>query len=207
MFHSIVLSLAIALPGPSLTALFSPTQPNTSTIESAAPIQTSTTSVLQTSLRKKPSSDTGIAGLLIAENHRSTVTAFVETIMSLATGTTTDRMQMQQLREIALHERDAEASTTTAIQKIAFRSTMKNFINGNDSDSLTVLKNSVAAIEYDLNQLDALLPTLSYTSSSDLLSRQAAALQKDRAVLSSFISNHENATPLLGWLLHPSSNQ
>lgn len=138
-----------------------------------------------------------VSGQLIAHAHRSTVTTFAQSLLAVADS---EGELGAQLRTIAEAQKNAEATTTEAIQKVATRGSLKTFFAGGDTTSLGILRNGIRTTQNHLNQLNNILARTTDATVRATLSEHISALARDQATIQRFVNAHENSFGFLNWL-------
>lgn len=157
-----------------------------------------TSSAYRTDSEDRNASTSPVNGLLMSQSHRSTVATFVQSLLAVA-----DREGDlgAQIRIIAEAQRDSEATTTQAIEKIAFRSSLKTLFIGSDYKNLGILRSQMVQTQKHLDQLNDILASTTDATDRATLSAQISALALEQANIQSFVTTHENSFSLFGWFV------
>lgn len=148
---------------------------------------------------KEPTSATtsdGVSGQLTAEAHRSAVATFVQSLLAIA-----DRKGNlgEQVRIIAQAQKDSEATTTGAIEKVSSRGSLKTLFLGSDYANLGILRSGMVMTQNHLNQLNTVLASTTDATDRAALTAQIDALALDQANVRNFVTTHENSFSFFGW--------
>ena len=134
-----------------------------------------------------------------AEEHRSAVANFVQSLLQVA-----DREGGigEQVRVIAQQQNDSENTTTqAAIEKVEKRNKIKTFLFGSDYKNLGALRSEIVHTRNRLDQLNRLLPTVQNASNTVEIQNQIQTLEQEQTKIENFIKAQENKISLFGWLL------
>ncbi len=142
---------------------------------------------------------TSVSGQLTAQVHRSTVATFTQSLLAVA-----DREGGlgAQIRIIAETQKNSEATTTEAIEKIASRSSLKTLFIGSDYKNLGILRSEMVATQNHIDQLNVILTNATDASIRTTLSAQISALALDQANIQSFVKTHEKSFSFFGWFVN-----
>lgn len=138
----------------------------------------------------------GVRGQLTADAHRSTVAMFVQSLLDVANR---EGIMGEQVRVIAQAQKDSEATTTEAIQKISSRSSLKTLLWGSDYANLGVLRSGMVVTQNHLNQLNTVLASTTDATDRATITAQINALTQDQASIKNFVTAHENSFSFFGW--------
>jgi hypothetical protein len=144
-----------------------------------------------------PTASDSVRGMLIAEDHRIIVVAFVESLMYVANKN--NNAWSAEIRKIAEIQANAVATTTEAIQQTGARNGVKRLLFGNDYRHIAALKRQIVQTEEHLERLKAILANTTNATDRAVLATQLERVEKDQAKISDFVSSHEKATGFLGW--------
>jgi len=172
---------------------------------SSSPLAASTTSsesMNATTSEYKKTGDRAISasvsGQLIAHAHRSAVATFAESLLAVV-----DREgeQSAEMRIIAEAQKNLEATTTEAIQKIATRNSLTTFFVGSDYKNLEILRSEIVTTQNHLDQLNAILASTTDAALRTTLSTQISALALDQEHIQKFVATHEKPFGLFDWFV------
>lgn len=180
----LLLSLAFTLPSSALLATTSLSEP-------------SATNTPQGVTTRTDGRDPAILALLMSQHYRTSVTSLSELLLEASQGVGTSTVLGTQLALLAHDEAMRVGSTTTAMQKIAFRNHLKEFTSGTDSKQLSYLEESVARSEENMTLLSSLISGSTDATSTELSSR-ASALRDDLTEMHTFIAAHKHISPFFG---------
>lgn len=150
---------------------------------------------------ERASSTRSVDGHLIAQAHRSAATEFAESLLQVADREDERETGLgERIRIIAQAEKEAEPAATTAIERVAFRSTLSSFVFGSDHEHLRLLKNSLMKTEQRLADLAAIRESTIDSTTRAMLLTQIERLKKDQDILQKFTTAHENRFSFFGWV-------
>lgn len=130
------------------------------------------------------------------EAHRSTVSAFVQSLLTIADR---DGGIGAEVREIARAQNEAASSTAEAMATVEAKSPIAEFFVGTDWKSLGVLKKAARDTDAAVERLTTLLDTEANASVKADLIAQIAVLDAEQEKLEAFVEAHENSFSLFGW--------
>jgi len=139
------------------------------------------------------------SGQINAEEHKSTVANFVQSLLSVA-----NREQGgigEQVRVITQQQNDSEATTSQAMEKVQTRSKIKTFLLGSDYKNLGALRSELVKTRNRIDQLNRLLPSVQNASNTVEIQNQIQTLEQEQTKIENFIKAQENKISLFGWLL------
>jgi len=137
-------------------------------------------------------------GQINAQEHRSVVANFVQSLVHVANR---DGGIGEQVRVIA-HEQSLSASTTLqAMQIVQTRSKVKTFFLGTDYDNVGALRTQMVMTRNRLTQLSNLMLRTQNASSTEEIRNQVLTLEEEQAKIQNFIDEQENKFSLFGWLV------
>jgi len=133
-----------------------------------------------------------------AEEHRSAVANFVQSLLQVA-----DREGGigEQVRVIAQQQNDSKNTTTQAIEKVEKRNKIKTFLFGSDYKNLGALRSEVVHTRNRLEQLNRLLEDATDEANKTELQNQIQTLEQEQTKIENFIEAQEGKFSLFGWLL------
>jgi len=135
-------------------------------------------------------------GQINAEQYRSTVANFVQTLLTTVSSTKDEIGQ--QIRVIAQQQNDSEATTTEAIEKIQSRNKIQTFLFGSDYKNLGTLRSEIVQTRNRINQLNQVVQNATDTAA---IQAQIKALEQEQAKIENFITAQESKFSLFGWLV------
>ncbi len=135
-------------------------------------------------------------GELTAEQHRSTVASFVQSLRTVADH---EGIIGTQVRVIA-EAQDNEASTSAeAITRVANKGKFSTFLFGSDYASLGQLRSEMVTTQNNIDQLKTLLTQATTATDKAELAAQIKVLEDSQVKLDAFVTAHENTFSLFGW--------
>ena len=131
-----------------------------------------------------------------AESHRSTVAAFVHSLLDVA-----DREDGigAQIRIIAQAQNDEASTSAEAITKVRHKGAFSTFLFGSDYTSLGQLRSEMVTTQHNIDQLKSLLTQATNNTDKAELAAQIKVLEDSQVKLNAFITTHENSFSLFGW--------
>lgn len=135
-------------------------------------------------------------GQVNAEEHRSTVANFVQTLLQASSSM--EGGIGQQVKAIAQQQNDSESTTTKALEKIQSRSKIKTFLIGSDYKNLGALRSSIAQTRNRIAQLNR---TIQNATSTAEIRTQIQTLEQEQTKIEDFIKEQEGKFSLFGWLV------
>lgn len=135
-------------------------------------------------------------GQVTAENHRSTVANFVQSLLAVA-----DREGGigQQVRVIAQQQNDTKDKTAEEIKTVESRSKIKTFFFGSDFKNLGDLRSQMVQTRNQIAQLTRLADKAENDQDKTELQSQIQTLNKEQADIENFITQNESKFSLFGW--------
>lgn len=150
---------------------------------------------------ERASSTRSVDGQLIAQAHRTAVAEFAESLLQVAEREDDGGTGLgERIRIIAQAEKEDEPMTTTAIERVAFRSAFSSFVFGSDREHLRLLKNSLRETGKRLTDLATIRESTVDPITRAMLLTQIERLKKDQDILQKFTTAHENRFGFLGWV-------
>jgi hypothetical protein len=137
---------------------------------------------------------------LVAEDHRVTVTSFVESLLYVARSEGDTSPLALRIHAIAEAQADAIATTTEALEKTGARSSIKRFIFGNDYANISILKEQLQKTKVHLDELKELSQLATNPTDRAVLTTQFEKLERDETAIEQYIQTHDKATGVLGWM-------
>ncbi|PIZ45073.1 hypothetical protein COY31_01090 [Candidatus Wolfebacteria bacterium CG_4_10_14_0_2_um_filter_39_18] len=130
------------------------------------------------------------------EEHRSAVSNFVQSLLSVA-----DREGGigEQVRVIAREQNQSASTTVHAMGKIQSRSKIKTFFFGSDYKNLGALRSEIVQTKNRLNQLDKLVENAQTAVDKAELQNQVQTLKQEQQKIDTFLKANENKFSLFGW--------
>jgi predicted nucleic acid-binding Zn-ribbon protein len=138
-------------------------------------------------------------GSVNAEEHRSTVANFVQTL--LETASNTEDGIGQQVRVVAQQQNQSVTTTIQAIEKVQTRSKVKTFFFGSDYKNLGTLRSEMVQTKNRLEQLSRLMENIQNESETTELQNQIQTLEQERTKIENFITAEEGKFSLFGWFV------
>ncbi|HPI67403.1 MAG TPA: hypothetical protein PKZ16_02585 [bacterium] len=135
-------------------------------------------------------------GQLNAEEHRSAVANFVQTL--LKTPSSTDGGIGAQVRVIAREQNQNHTTTAEIIDKLQLRNKIKTFLIGSDYKNLGTLRSEMVKTR---NRLEKLKRLTERTTSTIDFQDQIQTLEQEQNKIESFIKAQEGKFSLFGWLV------
>jgi uncharacterized protein YaaQ len=159
-------------------------------------VQLNATSSTSTMNRAKATSTNNRGGL--AEEHRSEVSKFVQTLLDNA-----DRTGGigQQVRVIAREQASTSSTTTDAIEKIEKRSGLKTFLIGSDYENIGKLRSEMVQTRNRIEQLKGELSRVSTSTDKIVLEEEIKNMEQLQNRLQDFVTDNENKFSLFGWVV------
>ncbi len=134
-------------------------------------------------------------GRMNADEHKSTVANFVQTLLKAASST--EGGIGQQVRAIAQEQKDSSTTTANAIQKIQSRNKIKTFLFGSDYKNLGALRSEMVKTRNRIAQLNR---TIKNATSTAEIQTQIQTLEQEQTKIENFIKGQEGKFSLFGWL-------
>lgn len=138
----------------------------------------------------------------MAEDHRSTVASFAESLLYIAKKEGAASAVGAQVRRIAEAQIDSMTAATEAIQETATRGAVARLFFGSDSENLGILKAEMAKTRRHLAELQILLASTTGTTERTILAAQIRTLEKDQAKIRDFVVVNEKTSGFFGWFTH-----
>lgn len=134
----------------------------------------------------------------LAEEHRSEVSKFVQTLLDSA-----DRTGGigQQVRVIAKEQASTSSTTTEAIEKIEKRSGFKTFLIGTDYKNIGALRSEMVQTRNRIEKLRGEISGLSTSTDKAALEEELKNMEQLQDKIQDFITENENKFSLFGWLV------
>jgi hypothetical protein len=136
-------------------------------------------------------------GSMKSSEHRSAVSAYVQSLLSVA-----DRSQGigGQVRVIAQSQNDSATTTANAMAKIESRGSFRTFLFGSDYKSLGVIKAEIASTSENISKLSDIANTTTDASLRGQLNAQIEIMKEENAKLEAYIEAHMSSFGIFGWL-------
>ena len=137
-------------------------------------------------------------GQINAEQHRSTVANFVQSLQSIA-----DREGGigEQVRTITQQQNQSASTTIQAMEKVQTRSKVKTFFFGSDYKNLGALRSETVQTRNRLEELNRLMEDVQNEGDKTELQNQIQTLEQEQTRIESFIKTQESKFSLFGWLV------
>jgi hypothetical protein len=137
-------------------------------------------------------------GQINAEQHRSTVANFVQSLNGIADRETGIG---QQVRTIAQQQNQSVSTAIQAMEKLQTRSKVKTFFFGTDYKNLGTLRSEMVQTRNRLEQLNQLMENVQNEGDQTELQNQIQTLEQEQVKIESFIKAQEGKFSLFGWLV------
>ena len=141
----------------------------------------------------------GVQGQVNAEQHRSRVANFVQSLLNVA-----DREPGgigEQVRVIAQQQNQSASTTVQAMEKVQTRNRIMTFLFGSDYRNLGVLRSEMVQTRNRLEQLNRLMENVQNEDDQTELQNQIQALEQEQERIENFIKEQEGKFSLFGWLI------
>lgn len=134
----------------------------------------------------------------LADEHRSEVSKFVQTLLDNA-----DRTGGigQQVRMIAREQASTSSTTTEAIEKIEKRSGFKTFLIGTDYKNIGALRSEMVQTRNRIEKLRGEISKVSTSTDKTALEEELKNMEQLQDKIQGFITENENKFSLFGWLV------
>jgi hypothetical protein len=142
------------------------------------------------------STNASASGQLTAQAHRSTVAAFVQSLLNVATR---EGGIGAQVRAVANSQSDSASTSAAAITKVEHRSKLLTLFFGSDYKSLGQLRSEMVTTQNNIDQLNNLLTQASSDADKAELSAQISVLEDSQATIDAYVTAHENSFSFFGW--------
>ncbi len=142
-------------------------------------------------------------GQLTAESHRSTVAAFVQSLLAVANR---EGGIGAQVRAVAESQQDSASTSANAIAKVEGVGGLHALFLGSDYHSLGQLRSEMATTSANIAKLQDLLAKATSDSDKAELSAQIQVLQDSQAKIDAFVKAHENSFSFFGWFMKMFAN-
>ena len=142
---------------------------------------------------------TSTKGQITAQQHRSTVANFVQSLVHAA-----DREKGgigEQVRVIAQAQNQSATTTVQAMEEVQTRSKIETFIFGPDYKNLGALRSEMVQTNNRLEQLTRLMKSVKNEGDKTELRNQILALEQEQTKIEEFIVAQEGKFSLFGWLV------
>lgn len=137
-------------------------------------------------------------GQVNAEQHRSAVANFVQSLNDIADRETGIG---QQVRTIAQQQNQSVSTAIPAMEKVQTRSKIKTFLLGSDYKNLGALRSEVVQTRNRLEQLNRLMENVENEGNKTELQNQIQTLEQEQTKIENFIKAQEDKFSLFGWLV------
>lgn len=133
---------------------------------------------------------------ITADNHRSTVATFVQSLLAVA-----DREGGigQQVREIAQQQNDTKDRAADLISAVEGRSKIKTFFIGTSYKNTGELRSQMVQTKNQIDQLKKLADKAENDQDKAELQAQIRTLEQEQSNIDAFIAENENKFSLFGW--------
>ena len=175
-----------------------PTPTPTPTISPTPSVSPITSPIIGASPSPTPSPTPKNKGQTIAEQHRSAVANFVQSLLNVA-----DREGGigEQVRLIAQQQNQSTETTVQAMEQVQNRNKIKTFLFGSDYKNLGALRGKVVQTRNRLEQLNKLMENVQNEGDQTELQNQIQTLEQEQTNIENFIKAQESKFSLFGWLL------
>lgn len=153
---------------------------------------------VQNSEGTSSSSSAPMAGKVNAEEHRSTVANFVQSLLQVAER---EGGIGEQVRLVAQEQNQSASTTVQAMQKVEERSKIKTLFLGSDYKNLGTLRSEMVQTQNRLEQLNRLAENVENESDKTELQNQIQTLEQEQTKIETFIKDREDDFGLFGWLV------
>lgn len=137
-------------------------------------------------------------GQVNAEQHRSAVANFVQSLLQVADK---EVKVGEQVRIIAQQQNQSENTTVQAMEKVQTRNRIQAFLFGSDYKNLGALRSETVQTRNRLEQLNKLMTNIQNEGDKTELQNQIQTLEQEQAKIESFIKAQEGKFSLFGWLV------
>ncbi|MDD5032421.1 MAG: hypothetical protein PHR36_05305 [Patescibacteria group bacterium] len=135
-------------------------------------------------------------GQVNAEEHRSAVANFVQTLLKVASST--EGGIGQEVRVIAQQQNNSGTTTAKAIGKIQSRNKIKTFLFGSDYKNLGALRSETVQTRNRIEKLNRVIQKATTTAE---IQAQIKTLEQEQTKIENFIKESEGKFSLFGWLV------
>lgn len=137
-------------------------------------------------------------GQINAEQHRSAVSTFVQSLLQVA-----DKEEGigEQVRAIAQQQNQSADKTVQAMEKVQTRNKIKTFLIGADYKNLGALRSEIAKTQNRLEQLNRLVDSAKNEEDKTELQKQIQTLEQEQQKIESFVKDNESKFSLFGWFV------
>ena len=141
---------------------------------------------------------TSTPGQINAEQHRSAVANFVQSVLKVA-----DREGGigEQVRVIARQQNESATTTIQAMEKVQTRNKVKTFLLGSDYKNLGALRSELVQTNNRLEKLNSLMEKVKYKGDKTELQNQIQTLEQEQTKIEAFVKSQEGKFSLFGWLV------
>ena len=133
-----------------------------------------------------------------AEQHRSTVANFVQSLQRVADK---EAGIGEQVRAIAQQQNQSATTTIQAMEKVQTRNRVKTFFVGTDYKNLGALRSEMVQTRNRLEQLERLMENVQNEEDRTGLQNQIQILEQEQIRIENFIKAEEGRFSLFGWLV------
>ena len=136
-------------------------------------------------------------GTSTAEQHRSDVAKFVQTLLA-----TSPRIGGigEQVRLIAQEQASSTEKIVTAIEQVEQRNKIRTFLFGTDYKNLGVIRSEIVTMQNRIQRLGTEAERMASSTDKNTLIKEIVTLGEERLKLETFIKNNENVFSLFGWV-------
>ena len=136
-------------------------------------------------------------GTSTAEQHRSDVAKFVQTLLA-----TSPRIGGigEQVRLIAQEQASSTETIVTAIEQVEQRNRIRTFLFGTDYKNLGVIRSEIVTMQNRIQRLGTEAERMASSTDKNTLIKEIVTLGEERLKLETFIKNNESIFSLFGWV-------
>lgn len=134
---------------------------------------------------------------LSGDEHRSDVATFVKSLLRVADR---DGGIGEKVREVAREQNETASTTAEAIEKVSKKGKIATFFFGSDYKNLGQLRSELVTTENNIEKLRDLVDEAANIANKTELEAQVKILEETKAKVDAFITEHESAFSLFGWV-------
>jgi len=138
-------------------------------------------------------------GQINAQEHRSVVANFVQSLLNAASSTSGEIGQ--QVRLIARQQNESASTTIQAMEMVQTRNKIKTFLFGSDYKNLGALRSETVQTRNRIEQLNRTMTSIQNASDTVQIQAQIQTLEQEQTKIESFIKAQEGKFSLFGWLV------
>jgi len=137
-------------------------------------------------------------GQINAQEHRSAVANFVQSLENVAEG---DSGIGEQVRLLAQQQNQSSETTIQAMEKVQTRSKIRAFLFGSGYKNLGTLRSEMVQTRNRLEQISRLMESAQSEADKAELQNQVQTLEQEQAKIENFIKDNESKFSLFGWVI------